>query len=194
MAQVLIQELISKGPEKIASLWLLDRIPHIFQDNRELYIDWKFALAQKLRVDSASVLIVGSGCVGMSLNPYKNYKTYDENSDVDVAIVSDYYFNEAWRALRNLGSRIHSLPPRERQSVEDHVKRYIYWGTIASDHILPLFPFGRKWEQALAEMSSINPTNGRSIKARIYKDFESLRGYHVNNLKDLRDSALSEGE
>ncbi|NJM05467.1 hypothetical protein HC891_03525 [Candidatus Gracilibacteria bacterium] len=186
-----LQELLSKDLEKIASIWLLDRIPFLFQEDRGLYIDWKFALAKKLGIDCASILIVGSSCTGISFNPYKNYKPFDNTSDIDVAIVSDYYFNEAWRALRNLGSRRHSLPPREKQSIEDHVQRHIYWGTIASEHILPLFPFGSKWQRALSEMSSVIPTMGRQIKLRIYKDFESLRSYHINNLKSLRDNALS---
>jgi hypothetical protein len=186
-----LDELLSKSPEKIASLWLLERIPHVFQDDRELFIDWKMNLASRLKVDTASVLLVGTSCVGVSLNPYKNYKLFDDSSDVDVAVVSDYHFNEAWRALRNLGSRRYSLQPREQQSVDDHVKKYIYWGTIAADYILPLFPFGRVWERALSEMANISPTKGRSLKARIYKDFESLRGYHVNNLRKLRDIALA---
>lgn len=189
-----VQELIAKEPEKIASLWLLERIPYVFDDNLEAYIDWKHSLSQRIGIDSNSLLLVGSSCAGVSLSPYKNYKPFDDSSDIDVAVVSDYHFNEAWRTLRNLGSRIHRLRPKERQSVDDHVKKYIYWGTIATDYILPLFPFHKQWEEALKSMSEVYPTQGREIKARIYKDFESLRNYHLNNLRSLRDKALSPEE
>jgi hypothetical protein len=169
-------------------------VPHVFNQDRELFIDWKHILAKKLAVDTASVLLVGSGCVGMSLNPYKNYRLFTPSSDIDIALVSDYYFSVAWRSLRNLGSRIHSLLPKERQSVNDHVQKYIYWGTIATDHILPLFPFSKRWHEALQHMSSMHPTDGRHIKIRLYKDFESLRAYHINNFRELRDAVLGQGE
>jgi hypothetical protein len=186
-----IDELIAKGPEKITSLWLLERIPYVFDGDLESYIDWKHTLSRKIGIDSNSLLLVGSGCVGVSLSLHKNYKAFDKHSDIDVAVVSDYHFNEAWRTLRNLGTRIHGLRPKERQSVENHVRKYIYWGTIATDHILPLFPFAQQWEDALMSMSGVKPTEDREIKARIYKDFESLRNYHLINLRSLRNNALS---
>lgn len=113
--------------------------------------------------------------------------------DIDVAVISDYFFNTSWRFLRNLGSDIHSMPQSAKQSVRDHVQKYIYWGTIATDKILPYLPFGKQWAKALDEMSKENPTRGRVIKARIYKDFESLRAYQVNNLKNLRSQELEKG-
>ena len=188
------QDLLSKDPEKMVSLWLLEKIPYIFHDDQELFIDWKITLAQKLQVNVASIILVGSSCVGLSLNPYKNYRSFNQSSDIDIAVVSDYYFNEAWRFFRNLGVRIHSLRPKEKQIIDEHVRKYIYWGTIATDHILPLFPFGRKWQQALLEMSQVCPTQGRELKIRLYKDFESLRGYHINNLIDLRSYLLDRKE
>lgn len=189
-----IQELLSKSPEKMTSLWVLERIPHVFNEERELFVDWKLALATKLQIDSGSILLVGSSCVGISLHPYKNYRAFNETSDIDVAIVSDYYFTESWRTLRNLGAQFHKLPPTWKSDIKKHVENYIYWGTIATDYILPLLPFGPQWQKALLEMSIIPPTNKRTIKVRIYRDFESLRSYHTKNIRELRDKALTQGD
>ncbi len=41
-----IGDLLSKPPEKIASYWMLERIPHAFNNDLELYINWKHALAE----------------------------------------------------------------------------------------------------------------------------------------------------
>jgi len=186
-------ELLNSPPELVASLWILDTVPYPFKENKKQYANWRHKLSSMIEVDSSEIVIIGSGAFGISLNPYKNYRFYDDDSDIDVAIISEYFFNTSWRYLRNLGTDIHSMPPAAKQSVKDHVNKYVYWGTIATDKILPYLPFGSRWSIALQEMSKIEPTKNRNIKARIYKDFESLRAYQVNNLKKLRTKELEKG-
>ena len=128
---------------------------------------------------------------GISLNPNKNYRAFDEHSDIDVAVVSDYHFTEGWRTLRNLGSKLHGLPPRSKQAVNDHVHRLIYWGTIATDRILSLMPYGQQWQTALARAAQRRPTLGRTINIRVYRDLDSLRAYQVSNLNSLKTTYLS---
>lgn len=191
--ELFVEDLLSRSPEKTISVWMIESIPYAFNDDLNLYVNWKHVLSDKIGVDSSSILLTGSGSVGVSLNPYKNYRDFNLDSDIDVAIISDYYFNEAWRYMRNLGSGIHKLPPPPKQAILKHVSKYIYWGTIATDLILSYLPFGKKWRKALEEMSHIEPTIDRTINARIYKDFESLRAYHTNNLKNLRSVELEKG-
>lgn len=188
-----LQELLNTPPDLIASLWIIDRVPYPFAGDAQRYANWRKKLSALVEVDLSEIIITGSGAFGISLNPNKNYRAFDESSDIDVAIVSEYFFNTSWRYLRNMGTEIHSMPPAAKQSIRDHVQKYIYWGTIATDKILPYLPFGKKWIGALDEMAKEEPTKGRIIKARIYKDFESLRAYQVNNLKNLRIQELEKG-
>lgn len=186
-------ELMEKPPELVASVWIIDRIPILFEKSVERYAVWRSALAKGLGVDPSSLIITGSSAFGISLNPYKNFKYFDESSDIDVAVISEHHFGLAWRSLRNLGSTIHGLSPAIKQSVRAHVECYIYWGTIATDRILPILPFGKEWGIALNEARNIEPTKGRVINARIYRDFDSLRAYQVNNLRTLRSQELEKG-
>jgi len=188
-----LKELLNSPPELVASLWILDRVPYPFEENKKQYAEWRHKLSSMIEVDSSEIVITGSAAFGVSLNPYKNYRFYNDHSDIDVAIVSEYFFNTSWRCLRNLGTDIHSMPQAAKQSVTDHVHKYIYWGTIATEKLLPYLPFGAQWSNALEEMSKLEPTKNRIIKARIYKDFESLRAYQVNNLKNLRTQELEKG-
>ncbi|WP_415887696.1 hypothetical protein ACMXYO_06375 [Neptuniibacter sp. QD37_6] len=188
-----IDELIGTSPDLVASMWILNRVPYPFNGDPRAFENWRHKLAALVEVDASEIVITGSGAFGISLNPNKNYKDFDDGSDIDVAIISEYFFNTSWRFLRNLGSDIHKLPQPAKQSVRDHVQKYIYWGTIATDKILPYLPFGKKWADALDKMAQEHPTQGRNIKARIYKDFESLRAYQVNNLKNLRTQELEKG-
>lgn len=188
-----IHDLISHPTDLLASVWIIDRIPFIFNQDLRAYAVWRHLLAKALGVDASSLLITGSAAFGISLNPYKNYKFYDDTSDIDVAVISDYHFMEAWRTLRNIGPKMHGMPQNVKQSISDHVQRYIYWGTIATDRLLPLFSFGKQWAGALEEIAKVAPTVGRQVNVRVYKDIDSLRAYQVNNFARLQTEELSRG-
>lgn len=191
--QQFLSDLVSHPTDLLASVWILDRIPHIFNGDIRAYAVWRHMLAKGLGVDASALLITGSASFGVSLNPNKNFRFFNEKSDIDVAVISDYHFTEGWRALRNIGPRLHSFPPAVKQSVQDHVQRYIYWGTIATDKLLHLFPYNKPWQTALENISKVHPTIGRDVKVRVYRDLDSLRAYQVNNLTQLKNDQLAKG-
>lgn len=186
-----LDDLVNHPADFLASVWIIDRAPHIFNQDLRAYAAWRRILAKNLGVDASALLITGSAAFGVSLNPNKNYKLFNESSDIDVAVISDYHFMEAWRTLRKVGSKMHSMPQNVKQSILDHVNRYIYWGTIATDKLLHLFSYGKEWMSALDEISKVAPTIGRAVNVRVYKDFDSLRAYQVNNLRNLKEEELS---
>lgn len=184
------EDLLEKNESYIVSKWILHRTPYIFKENLLEYITWKEQLSEKIGVDSRSICITGSSCIGFSINPNKGYKDFNEKSDIDIAIVSNHYFDLSWHYLRNMGTDIYRLNSGQKESIKDHVNRLIYWGTIATDKILPILPFGNKWVIALNDMSNEEITKGREIKVRIYKDYESLRAYNIQNIKNLKSEYL----
>lgn len=191
--QRFIADLLTQPVDLLASIWIIDRIPLIFDEDIKAYANWRRTLASGLGVDASALLITGSAAFGISLNPNKNYKLFDDSSDIDVAVISDYHFMEGWRTLRNMGADRHRLPQNIKQSIEDHVKRYIYWGTIATDKLLVLFPYGKQWSETISKFSEVPPTKGRTINVRVYKDLDSLRAYQVNNLTNLKTEELTRG-
>jgi hypothetical protein len=164
----------------------------VFAENRPLFIDWKRVLSEAIEVDAACITVVGSAAIGYSMNPNKNFKAFDEYSDVDVAIVSHYHFTVAWRYLRSNSIKRMHVDPRTRIAWDEHVHKYIYWGTIATDKLLGVLPFGKQWIESKTHMTSIDPTKGREVNFRIYSDFESLRSYQKDSVTNVRDS-LFEG-
>jgi hypothetical protein len=71
-----------------------------------------------------------------------------------------------------------------------HQRNYVFSGTIATDSILPLLPFGPRWQVGLDAMGAIEPTVGREVKLRIYKDYDSLRHYQARGIELLRNDLL----
>lgn len=168
---------------------VLERLPHIFNDNWALCRQWRAELAPRLGVDPCDVVIIGSACAGVSLSPYKNFSQFDKESDVDVAVISPHHFDIAWRTLRSF-RLANAQSHRERQAIVDHQKKYIYWGCIATDRILRLMPFAKDWTIAASHMQGIAPTEGRAINFRMYRDFDSLRSYQMRGMETLRAGLL----
>jgi hypothetical protein len=173
------------------SQYLFDRVPHVFGDERRSFLLWKSALAKAIEVDPACITLVGSSAVGVSLSPSKGFKPFDSGSDVDVGVVSHYHFTVAWRFLRTQGHRRTHVDYKTRAAWDEHVKRYIYWGTIATDRLLGILPFGRQWLGALTTMAQVSPTVGRNINLRIYSDYESLRAYQILAAQLAREDILT---
>ncbi len=175
------------------SQYLFDRVPYVFGNDRKSFLSWKGDLAKDIEVDPACITLVGSSAVGISLNPYKGFKSFDSGSDVDVGVISPYHFTVAWRFLRTQGHRRTHVDAKTRAAWNEHVTRYIYWGTIATDRLLGVLPFGRQWLGALTTMAQIAPTVGRDINLRIYSDYESLRAYQVWSAQRAREDILTKG-
>jgi hypothetical protein len=169
--------------EEFVDDYIIDCVPWIFPERRE-YVRWKRELAAGLDVDSYSILIVGSSCVGVSLSPRKSFSKFHANSDIDVAVVSPYHFDIAWRWLRSLAlSERINMTSFEREMFDWHRKNLVFNGTIATERILGKLSFGPNWKTALSRASKNPPIDGKEVKARIYRDFESLRFYQASSVR-----------
>ena len=171
----------NESPEYVTSKWIIEKIPYIFGEDKPLYLRIKHKLSILLNVDSCSIIFVGSAGTGFSLNPNKGFKTFDDSSDIDIAIVSNYYFEIAWQAIINVD--VEKQMPKVKESIYDHRKRLIYYGTIATDKILGLMPFAQQWLLAIQRLSEESIFENREIHFRLYRNHESLRAYHVNNIR-----------
>jgi hypothetical protein len=179
-------------PGEFVNHYILDCVPWIFPSRRR-YVDWKSQLAEGLEVDPYAILVVGSSCVGLSLAPHKDLRPFHEASDIDVAIVSSHHFDIAWRWLRSIGPiQSFKLDPYVRKMFQWHRKNLIFDGAIAAERILNYLPFGAQWTSALSAASAADPVDSRVVKARIYRDFESLRSYHEKNIRDLSTKMLDQ--
>ena len=70
--------------------------------------------------------------------------------------------------------------------IQEHKNKFIFFGCIACNKILPHFPFAAEWLAAFERAAKIPKTFGRDISARIYRDTESLRSYQTANLRKLK--------
>ena len=65
----LITALKASKPSRFLEEHMYDRVPFVFGQDRSGYVTWKRILAEKIEVDPACILIVGSAAIGRSLSP-----------------------------------------------------------------------------------------------------------------------------
>ena len=176
------RDLSTNSFEFVSSKWIFERIPYVFNDNYELFLNTKLKIAEGIKVDSCSIFFVGSSSVGFSLNPQKNMKPFDEDSDIDIAVVSHYYFDIAWRTIQDID--ITSIPYSIQTSIKDHRERLIYWETVALEKVLGYMPFAKEWLCVLEKLQQSGIFHNRKVSFRLYRNHEALRRYHINNFKN----------
>jgi hypothetical protein len=139
---------------------------------------------------------VGSGAIGLSLNPNKmianELKTFDDKSDLDIALISDPQFDMAWRDLRELAHpALNELEAGFQKSIEWQKKRF-FDGAILTNKLLPYLKFGPEWMGASARLSElVSREFSREIDINfwIYRDYWSLRSYVANSILKCKECA-----
>ena len=167
--------------EYVSSKWIFERVPYLIGDDYSSFINTRLFITKSLGVDSCSIFFVGSSSVGFSLNPFKNLKPFDEYSDIDIAIISHYYFDVAWRTIQDIDFTKAST--QIQTAIKEHRDRLIYWEIIALDKILGVMPFAKIWMGMLESLKEQPFFSNRKISYRLYRNHEALRRYQINNFQ-----------
>ena len=184
-------ELMKVRSDIFVSRYIMDAVPFIFNDSFMEFIEWKHRIAEALKIDPRDIIITGSACLGVSLNPQKNFKKFDATSDIDIGIISPHYFDIAWHEIRNLD--LTYLDPRCRTKINDHKNRLIFYGTIAMDQIWEKISFGMQWNDALTEIKldyGDDAIGNREWHYRIYMDHKAFRDYQINSINKAKGQIL----
>ncbi len=120
-----LEDLKGLPPDLFASQYIFEATPHIFAGDFPGYVRWKTEIGMRLEIDPRAICLVGSAVVGISLNPNKRLKPFDDTSDVDVAVVSHRYFELAWHHLRKLSVQKLKMPVESLNALRGSVQNFV---------------------------------------------------------------------
>lgn len=166
---------------------ILERLPFAFQSKGQ-YLNWKDRLAQGLGIDGRDVYLVGSACTGRSLSARSQFKIFRQKSDLDIAVVSQLKFDEAWKWFRDTNPDLLNLDDERTALFFRHRDWNIFHGFIASEYFLSYFDFGNEWIKHLQMCEEHLPEalRGRRASIRIYRDAASLRLHLSESMRIYR--------
>lgn len=154
---------------------------------------FKEIISKKFGISFHNVQIVGSAKVGYSLSPSKLFVPFQpDQSDIDIAIVSEKLYSHFWESFRKLQGRFAVYNTNHYI----YIAKSIYRGFI-NEKDLKCFPEIKKdW------ISKSSPANlilqdkmnfEQEITYRIYRSWDDLEEYQLSSITTARKRIL-EGE
>jgi hypothetical protein len=201
--------------EILAKVFVLDGVPYIFEKSPMKYMVFKEQVAERFRVGSHDVCIVGSAKLGFSPSPYKYGTPFDKTSDVDVVIISEPLFNHASRELFAVlnqlppnvyeirpfvegGGRDNATPPTVKLSdwktIKEAIRNFVYQnfnpGLLPVDHALRRKIFENISSTAGLFLALEPRVFVSRIRGRIFRTWKAAENYYANSLREAKRSFL----
>lgn len=195
--------LLNQPLEQVVNQYLLRGIPYVFKKTPDSFEILRTHLHHSLNIDAANVAVVGSARIGFSLSPHRFFRRFSEQSDIDVVVIDKGLFDRAWLTIVEWNyPRRHRLPRPEWDWAKDRMND-IYWGWFVPDKIgfnglrfpralRPLIEISSKWFDAFRSLSKYPEFVSRDVSGRLYRTRDHAVFYHVEGLRQIRDSLLAQ--
>lgn len=159
-------------------------------------------VAERFELGLASVMIVGSAKIGFTLT-HKDAKTateedrppfssFSDQSDVDVAIISDVLFDEVWKRSFEFWhssgySKAQTYWPRGRD-----FREYVFRGWMRPD-MLPneaSIPIKDEWFEFFRQVTNAGYAGDYPVKAGLYRERYFLERYQSQSLAKAKQERI----
>jgi hypothetical protein len=170
--------------------------PFVFEAKPESWDLFRNGLSARLGANPGDVRVIGSGRFGFSMKPWKNLRSYQDTSDIDVLIVNSALFDELWLALLQAAYPRGSMPTRLGGWLQAR-RNELYTGwltplavkldvTIVGPKGQPVIDFNRRWFNAMKEAGRHPVRRHENISSRLYRTWGHAELYHLDSLAALR--------
>lgn len=170
--------------EILIEKYLLNGNTYIFRDNENNYFKLKKIISDKFQVSTTNVFMVGSAKLGFSISPKKLWKPLNDESDIDMAIISDKLYDIFWKQLLEFNINLIARTDRDDKLYRDFLE-YFFKGWIRPDKFPFDFKYKKEWFDFFMEIS-YKDFDGRKITGAIYREEYFFKLYHKQNIDNLR--------
>ena len=157
--------------------------------DHDKYYSLKQKVSNHFDIHPSEVIIVGSGKMGFSIAenttsspPKIRYRNFGNDSDIDVAIVSQALFEKIWQEVYNY------YIEKGMWSRKDKFEEYFFRGWLRPD-MFPLsknFPVCEEWWTFFQALTSSNEFGFYKISAGLYKSWFFLEKYQSGAVEQCK--------
>lgn len=166
-------------PKFVTQKYLMHGNCHVIDEIS--YFELKQEISKKFEVHPNEILMVGSGKLGFSIAPRKRFRVFNDESDIDVAIVSNYLFENVWEDLYVFDKDGGYWPKVEK------FKAYLFQGWLRPDYLPSQIEFSKEWWEFFNELTNTKKFGPYSIKAGVYKNWFFLEDYIARCVHQCRE-------
>ena len=148
------------------------------------YDELKLFISDKLSVHFNDISIAGSAKFGFSINPYKSFKVFNNNSDIDIIIVSQKLFYRFWSAYRR------DSYAEIRTESFDKVTLSIFRKYLSADYLDKSnedYVLWVKQTEGFEKDLQARFLIDNAIHYRIFESWDSAKDYYIHGLKRLKE-------
>lgn len=149
----------------------------------EYFDKFKKYVSNKLNVHYNDIGIAGSAKLGFSLSPEKNYKLFDDSSDIDIIVVSQKLFNEFWKQYLK-----DSYNPTTRIRNINYVSFCIFRKFLTLDYFRNN-DYYNNWQKKTGDFEKdiqLQFQIGNDIHYRIFESWDSVKMYYISSINRLK--------
>ena len=196
--------LLSEPLETVVREYVFASQSYVFRDHPEqeaLFLD---LLGDRLETNRDDITIVGSAKIGFSLSPHNFPRLFSDESDIDVVVVNETLFDQIWRTILkwHYPRRLEGLRRDDQRWGADR-RKDIYWGWLVPDRIRfegllfpetlkPLRDTSTAWFNTFRGLSQYTEFSGRDVSGRLYRSWDHALLYHMDGLRQVRESLPSQ--
>lgn len=182
-------DLGSKTPEDIYNKYLIGGdvwyFRNFFGDSWfKQYDTFKLFISNKLEVHYNDIALAGSGKLGFSISPKKIFTSFNDNSDLDIIIISRKYYCIFWEAyIKDSYAEIQTN--NFRKICFSIFRRYIDFSgfSISNQTYAEWLRKTGDFEKDLQTEFNIS----HKINYRIFESWDSAKLYYLNSIKKAMD-------
>lgn len=165
------QDLLTLNSLQIVRKYVFNGQSKILNDVQ--YYQLKEDICGCFDIDFNDVLLVGSGKLGFSIKPSRRYGVFNDDSDIDVAVVSTALFQRVWKEA-TLYKKSGAYWPKSNDFF-----RYLSDGWIRPDKLpsSEYFEFSLKWWNFFNDLSASEKFGPYAIRAGLYQSWFFLEEY-----------------
>lgn len=160
--------------------------------NEDAHYELKYAIAAEFGINPNDIFIVGSAKLGFSIASNKRYRPFGDQSDIDVAIVSNTLFDSVWQKVFEYWDR----PGKDVYWYQSSdFMAYLFRGWIRPDKLPPArdFPYQLQWFRFFQYLTSTGKFGPYKISAGLYRSLYFLERYQCICTRQCQES-LSVGD
>lgn len=179
---------------------ILTGSPFVFEHQPRSYDSLRTHLAGELSVSSNAITVVGSAQLGFSLNPRHPGRPFSDDSDVDVIVTDEAFFDRIWKQLLSWRYPWHlrNWPEGDRTWGNQYLENFL------AGHCDParirasgfgdgsarraLRDASAKWFNAFKAIGQLPDLNGRDFKGRLYRSWDFATRYHAYGLSVIHSA------
>lgn len=170
-------DLATLADSEVVGKYVLTGSARVLDDGA--YYELKRRIGAQFEMHETQVYLVGSAKTGFSIAPHKRYRRFGEESDLDVALVSDVVFVRYWRQLAQHAA---SGGLWDRRTDFEH---YLLQGWIRPD-VMPDLELTHQWWDFFRDLTNSGDFGPYKIAAGLYYSVDFLEEYQCNCVRLCR--------